>query len=185
MESQLCKYFEGTTLIGTPTSFIFANCDPSLSTFIPKLTNLAKSNWIYQWLFMGNFWNPQTKFSKELITVEQQFSELSGMPASVGFMKLPKVIEFQTAFLQNKMLRVTEANKWLKKGKMDPEASGSFSLACFRFCLWPHLSPLLLCHLGFLCIGISEIFQVQFHTTTICVYYKKVSHANFLVSQCI
>ena len=55
MEFQLCKYFEGTTLIGTPTSFIFATCDPSSSTFIPKLTNLAKNNWIYQWLFMGKF----------------------------------------------------------------------------------------------------------------------------------
>lgn len=51
-------------IAGTPTaSFIFCKLQSFLEAHLYSMTNCEKSNWIYQWLFMGKFWNPQTKFS--------------------------------------------------------------------------------------------------------------------------
>ena len=121
---------------------MFKNCGPSSCAFLTKGTNLSKGNLEYQRPFWGTFKISKLNFLKT--ELDYNSSEISRaewyayfnwhFKASKHYQK-PK-----TASLQNKILRLTEANKWLKKDKMAPEVSGSSSWLRLRLHLWHRLS---------------------------------------------
>ena len=96
---------------------------------------------------LGNFHSIQTYFFLKInwITIALNFLKFNGIPVSIGIFEPFKCYqEAKIVSLQQKILRLTEANKQLKKNKMPPEAPDSSSwLVCLRFCLQHHLVSLL------------------------------------------
>ena len=110
---------------------MFENHSPSSRAFLTKWTELTKSNLEHQWPLWGTFEIPKLTFLKaELDNHSSKISQIEWNAYFDWCFETSKCYQGpEIASLQNKILRLTQANKWLKKEKMASEASGSSSLA--------------------------------------------------------
>ena len=137
MRYHLSKYFEVTLPTGTPAKLIFKHnsSNPPHAHFWKKekkkrKTDLTKDKLEYQWPLWESFEIPNLNFLKtELDHNSSKPFRTEWYACFDWYLKTshhyPKL---KIAFVQNKILRLTEANKQLRKDEMVPKASGSSSL---------------------------------------------------------
>ena len=88
---------------------------------------------------LGNFHSIQTYFFLKInwITIALNFLKFNGLPVSIGIFEPFKCYqEAKIVSLQQKILRLTEANKQLKKDKMASKTTCSSYLLWLRVWLW-------------------------------------------------
>ena len=129
---------------------MFKNWDPSLWAFLIKRTELTKGNLEYQWPLRKTLEIPKLNFFKTEFCCNNSNiprTEWDGY-FNCYFEASPSYQESKFASLQNKILRLPEENKLLKKDKMAPKASHYSSLSSLSQDLPPTsscLSPLAPC----------------------------------------
>lgn len=137
MRSHLSKYFEVTPPTGTPAKLMFKkdSANPPHAHFWKKekekkKTDVTKDKLEYQWPLWETFEISKLNFLKtELDHNSSKPFRTEWYACFDWYLKTSHhYLKLKIASLQNKILRLTEANKQLKKDEMVPKASGSSSL---------------------------------------------------------